>query len=100
MANTAKVNPKKFWQYINRATKTTTGIGDLETPSNKFTGNDKEKAEILATFFSSVFTKEDMDNMPAAHMSKRRGYLETYLLEVEEVRKKLSGLNPSKSPGF
>ena len=99
MADTAKGNPKKFWQYINKTTKITTGIGDLETPSNELTGNDNEKAEILATFFSSVFTKENMENMPTVHMSKTKGYLESYQLEVEEVRKKLSRLNPNKSPG-
>ena len=40
-----------------------------------------------------------MDNMPTVDMSKTIGHLESYELEVEEVRKKLSRLNPSKSPG-
>ena len=64
VADNAKTNPKKFWQYINRRTKTTTGIADLEGPGNKLINDDKEKAEILANFFSSVFTKENMDNIP------------------------------------
>ena len=99
VANTAKANPKKFWQYINRTTKIVAGIGDLETPSNGLTGNDKDKAEILANFFSSVFTQENMENMPTVTMSKSNGGLESYEIGVEDVRKKLSILNPNKSPG-
>ena len=99
MANTAKANPKKFWQYINKTTKIVTGIGDLETPSNGLTGNDKDKAEILTNFFSSVFTQENMENMPTVTRSKSNGGLESYKIGVEDVRKKLSILNPNKSPG-
>ena len=99
MANTAKANPKKFWQYINRTTKIVIGIGDLETPSNRLSVNDKDKAEILANFFSSVFTQENMENMPTVTMSKSNGGLESYEIGVEDVRKKLSILNPNKSPG-
>ena len=61
-ADNAKTNPEKFWQYINRRTKTTTRIADLEGPGNKLTSDDKEKAETLAISFSSVFTKETVDN--------------------------------------
>ena len=76
-----------------------TGIGDLETPSNGLTGNDKDKTEILTNFFSSVFTQENMENMPTVTMSKSNGGLESYEIGVEDVRKKLSILNPNKSPG-
>ena len=70
VTNTAKGNPKMFWQYINRTTPITTGIKYLETLSNKLTGNDKEEADILANFFSSVFTKEDMDGQYASSSYK------------------------------
>ena len=64
IANEAKTNPKKFWQYVNRRTKTTSGIANLETPNNTLTSKDKEKAEILANFFTSVFTKEKLGDIP------------------------------------
>ena len=30
VADNAKSNPKTFWQFVNRKTKTTVGIADLE----------------------------------------------------------------------
>ena len=64
IANEAKTNPKKFWQYVNRRTKTTSGIADLETPNNTLSSKDKKKAEISANFFTSVFTKEKLGDIP------------------------------------
>ena len=58
IAENAKTNPKKFWQYINQRTKTSSGIADLEdTATGRLTSNEKKKAKILATFFTSVFTQ-------------------------------------------
>ena len=54
IANEAKSNPKKFWQYVNMRIKTTLGIVDLETPQNTLTSKDAEKVEILANLFTSV----------------------------------------------
>ena len=99
VADNAKTNPKKFWQYINRRTKTTTGIADLEGLGHKLMNDDKEKAEILANFFSSVFTKENMDNIPTICGTRIEDDLTDYEVKVEEVRKKLAALNLNKSPG-
>ena len=60
VADNAKSNPKKFWQFVNRKTKTTVGIADLEmSGTNKLTKDDAQKAEEFAIFFSSVFTNEN-----------------------------------------
>ena len=86
----ARTNPKTFWQYINRGTKMHAGIADLETPTNGLTSNDAEKAEILATFFSSVFTKENTEDMPIIEESKMDEELRDYKIKLDEVSKKLS----------
>ena len=99
VGDNAKTNPKKFWKYINRRTKTTTGTADLEGPGNKLINDDKEKAEILANFFSSVLTKENMDNVPTISGSRIEDDLTDYEVKVEEVRQKLAALNLNKSPG-
>ena len=80
-------------------TKTTSGIADLETPQNTLTSKDAEKAEILANFFTSVFTKENLDNMPTIPNIGVEEELKEYRIDPEEVRKKLSKLSPTKSSG-
>ena len=62
IAKNVKKNPKAFWSYINSKTKLRPEIPDLFTTkdndASKMTKNDEEKDETLATFFSSVYTKE------------------------------------------
>ena len=52
IVNEAKTNPKKFWQYVNMRTKTTSGIVDLETHYNTHTNKDQENVEKLPNFFT------------------------------------------------
>ena len=62
IAKNVKSNPKMFWKYANSKRKTNTGISELkfktEVGEERKTTTDKEKAEVLASFFSSVFTIE------------------------------------------
>ena len=48
IAENAKVNPKKLWQYANSKRKTKSGIGELKTTNSngevKTAKTDKEKA--------------------------------------------------------
>ena len=99
IANEAKTNPKKFWQYVNRRTKTTSGIADLETPNNTLTSKDNKKAEILANYFTSVFTKEKLGDISTMQNKIVHEDLKQFTIEQEEVRKKLMKLNPAKSSG-
>ena len=73
IARDSKANPKKFWQYVNKKTSIRQGVPDLvyedDDGKEKNTTNDQEKAEVLADFFSSVFTEEDTRKMP--HMTQR-----------------------------
>ena len=61
-----KRNPKKFWQYINKKTKSKTHVGDLKRCNRN--GNvqqaqtDGEKASALLEFFSSVYTIDNDNN--------------------------------------
>ena len=70
LAKSAKKNPKAIWKwkYIKSKSKRRSGIGELLTdqkdPNSRKTDDDKEKAEILAEFFQSVFTKEPNDTAP------------------------------------
>jgi len=56
---------KKFWQYINKKTKSKTHVGDLKwcdiNGNDNHPQTDDEKATALLNFLSSVYTT-DNDN--------------------------------------
>ena len=58
-----KSNPKKFWNYINSKRTTKSAIGDLVTRDNYgntvIVSGNEQKAEVLGSYFSGVFTKEN-----------------------------------------
>jgi hypothetical protein len=64
IANNCKHDVKSFWKYVQERSKVNTGVSSLKDSSGKILVTDQEKAEALNNFFSSVFTKEFMDNMP------------------------------------
>ena len=64
LAQESKANPKAFWRYVSSKTKLRTGVGTLQGEGGKMAVTDEEKAEVINTFFSKVFTREDKDNIP------------------------------------
>jgi hypothetical protein len=102
LAHEVKQNPKKFWKYVGTKTKYKTGIPNLNMETvdhvQTKTTNDKEKADVLANFFSSVFTREpegawDLPEGPQPEFSLE------YDLSEQAVLKLLEKINVAKSPG-
>ena len=65
--NQIKHNPKKFWQYAQAKMATRMGIPNLiksEDDKDDLTKSDSEKAQVLADYFSSVFTREPEGETP------------------------------------
>ena len=60
--------------------------------------NDKKNAEVLATFFPSIFTQETTQDMPTIQKGKLKGDISYCNINRENVQKKLKNLNPNKSP--
>ena len=59
-----KTEPKQFWRYVKSKTKSVDGVFNLKNEDGTFTKSDKEKAELLNGFFSTVFTKENLETLP------------------------------------
>jgi hypothetical protein len=91
-------NSKKFSKYIKSKTKIRTQIGPLKNTKNVVTTNNLEMANILNEFFASVFTAEDVDNMP---QKVRETNVE--ISEVEFTRgkllQKMPNLKTDTAPG-
>ena len=86
---------------MNSKRKTKTGVSELHDKSESSTfiaSSDGDKAEILADFFSSVFTDEGVNNLPK--MEQRNSDIATdEPFSQEEIKKLLLGLNTTKSSG-
>ena len=101
ISHECKENPKKFWQYVQEKTKCVSGISPLDKGDGNLAFDSKEKADILNRFFSSVFTHENVDNVPDLEPGSRSDhtFLSDVVITEEAVRKKLQQLNPSKAQG-
>ena len=100
IAKNIKTNPKMFYQYIASKMLKKEGIADLVHKDGSLTSNDKEKCNILNDFFSSVFTQEDLNNIPVFNHDKTiETPLQTCFITSLDMEKALSALNQNKSPG-
>ena len=101
LAGECKNNPKHFWKFVSSKTKSFTGISPLNNGEGGIAETDEDKANTLNAFFSSVFTKENTDNVPQLDDCSRSGGIgiAEILVTPEAVKKKLQELNPGKAQG-
>ncbi len=97
VAEESKKNPKAFYSYVKSKTNVKAGVPEL-IYNGKTATNDKDKAEVLNQFYSSVFTQED-GNIPTPTHALVQSILSDIVITEEMVKKKLDNLNQSKSPG-
>ena len=100
IASEVKTNPKQFWKYINKRTKSKGKIVDLLNEKGDLISDDLQKAEILNNQFASVFTKENLSIIPEPqNMNETENILEDIVIETEAISKHLKKLNISKASG-
>ena len=101
IANECKNNPKKFWKYVQDRMKTSQGISSLKQADGSLAVDDVTKAETLNDFFSSVFTQENINDIPK--LSEGEFSSGVFLGEVRvtplAVKDKLKELDPKKAQG-
>jgi hypothetical protein len=66
LADDKSGNSRPFYSYVKKKTKTRTAIGPLLDSEKKSITGEKEMADLLNRFFSSVFTTEDLTSIPTA----------------------------------
>ena len=64
VARLCKTNPKGFYSYINERRIVRDNVGPLKTSTGQMVTTDNDMANTLNTFFSSVFTYEQLNNIP------------------------------------
>ena len=101
IADCSKDNPKRFWRYLNESAKSTSGISALKTQTGSLASSDQDKAQTLNSFFSSVFTNENVTNIPDlqfASLSKQTS-CNNPVITPEKVLEKLTALKTDKAYG-
>ena len=98
IAKKSKLNPKIVYQYISQQSKPRDPVANLQKEDGSLTETDSEKAEVLNSFFSSVFVNEG-DSPSPPFKSNNENVLNNVEVTVDEMTKKLKSLNVNKSPG-
>ena len=88
---------KRFWSYVNALRKDNSGVIPLKD-SEKMNADTKDKADILNRKYESVFTKEDITNIPnPAGISYPS--MPNIKVKEEGVKQLLQKTNPNKACG-
>ena len=99
IAAETKQNINAFWRYVNSNRKSKKPIPDLVKPDKSKATTDIEKAEVLNSQFSSVFTSEDLFNLPQPPEVSLFQELNTISITPLLITKKLKNLRSDKAPG-
>ena len=94
-----RTNNKLFWRYVNSQRQSKASIPDLQRPDGTMATTDSDKAEILNNQFVSVFTNENISNIPEFDPIPVQSTLNKIQITPATVKKKLSKLRTDKSCG-
>ena len=98
IAKQVKTNPKLFYQYVSSKIKTRDPISNLKKSDGTLTTNNQEKADVLKSFFHSVFTNVTDDPLPPFE-DRTNEKLSHLLVTESQMVKALQSLKVDKSPG-
>ena len=99
LAKEAKKNAKQFHSYIKKKNANRLTVGPLKVDGNVVTDH-QVTSDMLNNFFCSVFTEENLEEMPEiGQQYSGDDPLIDVIITEEKVRKKLAGLKPSSAPG-
>ena len=95
-----KYNPKAFMGHVNSRKPIKSSIGPLKDNEGTLISSDAGMADLLNNQFVSVFTDEDVSEIPGMEIIYEGTMpLRKIIITEEIVRKKIKKLNPNKSPG-
>ena len=87
VAEDIKTNTKAFWNYVQSKTKTRNAVGSLISETGDIVTDGLRKAQMPNNFFTSVFTKEDVTNIPIFESRSNWVMLENFEI-TEEIEVK------------
>ena len=99
LAENIKEDPKTFYAYARSKSKAKVGIGPLKL-NGKLIEGDFEVAKHLNDYFATVFTREDINNVPQAEVEENQcEILQDIDITFEKVQKSITSMKPNKAAG-
>ena len=98
LAKNVKKNPRQFYSHLNKHTKSRAQVGPLLNEAGEQVADSQGMCNILNGFFTSVFTTEDLNNLPslAPLCNSKIGSL---TVTEEMFKKQLSKTKKNGAPG-
>ena len=90
---------KLFWNYVNSKRKGSNDLTVIKMDNGSTLTDEREISECMNEFFASVFTRENLENIPSFEQIITDDSLSFLQCSVVEVTKLLKELKPRKSPG-
>ena len=93
-------NLKSFWKYVRLTQKTKENVADLRTCKKGIHAmTSVSKANVLNSFFASIFTEENMNNIPNPEICYVQSELTDLSITPEIVKQKLAKLKENRACG-
>ena len=100
IANNIQTDPTLYYRYARSKMDVKYGIGPLTDEDGNVISDNKDMAQVLNQYFNTVFTDENMDNIPESRcLCSDENILKDVDVSYEAVLKKLEETDPEKAPG-
>lgn len=93
-----KKDHKLFWNYVNSKHKGSNDLTVIKLDDESTLTDEGDISECMNKFFASVFTRENLENIPSFAQTITDDSLSSLYCSVDEVAKLLKELKPHKSP--
>ena len=83
------VQKRKFFAYVKQRTKSRPAIGPLKDGGGNLVKDDRQMAGIFNSYFSEVFTRENLDNIPEPNNTHQGESLTKVKVTTKLVRERI-----------
>jgi hypothetical protein len=99
LADSKDGNSRPFFSYVKKKSKSRPEVGPLTDKHGATVTEDEKMAGILNNYFSSVFTQENVTDLPKASTLQVDAPLTSVPITAHEVKKKIKNLRKEAAAG-
>ena len=93
------VKKRQLYSYVKQRTKSRPSIGPLKDKAGRVVQEEREMAEVFNEFFSSVFTRENLGDVPDPQQQHAGEMLSDVKITTKKVMEKIKKLKRGAAAG-